>query len=165
MSNLERPAAGQIPDPGTATPPDTDGPLAPSPEAGAGASGDHGRRQGSRLAAAQRESDAIDRLVRRVLAAGLTLSALLLCTGFILWLARGGDVPSAVQGPLTAARSMAALEPVGFFSYGLLVLILTPFVRVAGSVVIFFRERDWRFAVVTALVLLSMIAGLVVGSL
>jgi len=107
----------------------------------------------------------IDRLVRRVLTVGLSLSAILLCAGFVTWAARGGDMPATVPGPLSAARSLAALDPIGFFSYGLLVLILTPFVRVAGSIVIFLREHDWRFAAVTGLVLVSMGAGLLVGSL
>lgn len=118
-----------------------------------------------RLSAASAVDERIERLVRRVLTAGLALSAFLLCAGFIVWAVRGGDVPATVSGPVDAARSLVALEPIGLFSYGLLVLILTPFVRVAGSIVIFLREHDWRFAAVTGLVLASMGAGLLVGSL
>ncbi len=119
----------------------------------------------SRLPATSVVDERIERLVRRVLTAGLGLSAALLCAGFIIWAVRGGAMPATVPGPLSAARSLVALEPIGLFSYGLLVLILTPFVRVAGSIVIFLREHDWRFAAVTGLVLASMGAGLLVGSL
>lgn len=110
-------------------------------------------------------TERIDTLVRRVLAAGLALSAALLCAGFLVWAVGGGGMPSTVEGPVSAARSVAALEPVGFFSYGLFSLIMTPFARVAGTTVVFLRDRDWRFATVTALVLASMIAGFVVGAL
>lgn len=117
------------------------------------------------LPTASAVDERIERLVRRVLTAGLGLSAFLLCAGFIIWAVRGGGMPSTVLGPLEAARSLISLDPVGLFSYGLLVLILTPFVRVAGSIVVFLREHDWRFAAVTSLVLVSMGAGLLVGSL
>ncbi|MBM3147423.1 MAG: DUF1634 domain-containing protein [Actinobacteria bacterium] len=121
--------------------------------------------EASRLPVASAVDERIERLVRRVLTAGLGLSAFLLSTGFIIWAVRGGDMPATVQGPLNAARSLIALDPIGLFSCGLLVLILTPFVRVAGSIVVFLREHDWRFAAVTGLVLVSMGAGLLVGSL
>ena len=106
----------------------------------------------------------IDRLVRRLLAGGLVVCAVLLLAGVVVLLVRGGTLPTAVTGPLQGARDMAALRPIGFFSLGLLALILTPFVRVAGSVVVFLRAHDWRYAVITAAVLAIMIAGIWLGT-
>lgn len=42
-------------------------------------------------------------------------------------------------------------------------LIGTPFVRVAGSLVTFVRERDGRYVLVTAIVLLVMCLGVLLG--
>ena len=58
---------------------------------------------------------------------------------------------------------MAALRPAAYLSLGLVVLIGTPFVRVAGSLVVFARERDRRYVLVTAIVLLVMCASVVLG--
>jgi uncharacterized membrane protein len=106
----------------------------------------------------------INRLVHRVLMIGLTISATLLVTGLIVWGARGGlALPHSVTGPAQAVRDVGGLRPVGFFSLGLLALILTPFARVAGTVVIFLREHDRRYTVITAAVLAIMIASIFVG--
>ena len=108
---------------------------------------------------------AINRLVKVVLTWGLILGAALLVAGFVVWMVRGGQLAASVERPAAAARSIAQLEPIGFFSIGLLVIILTPFVRVAGSVVVFLHGREWIYTAVTACVLLSMIAGLLIGAL
>jgi len=80
-----------------------------------------------------READSVDRAVRVVLAVGLAISSLLLVAGFVVWTASGGDLPASVHGPVAAARDLVHLKPIGFFSLGLLVLILTPFARVVGT--------------------------------
>jgi uncharacterized membrane protein len=106
----------------------------------------------------------INRLVHRVLMIGLTISATLLVTGLVVWGARGGAaLPRSVTGPAQAVRDVGRLRPVGFFSLGLLALILTPFARVAGTIVIFLREHDRRYAVITATVLAIMIASIFLG--
>ena len=106
----------------------------------------------------------IDRLVRRLLAGGLVVCAVLLLAGVMVLLVRGGTLPTTVTGPLRGARDMAALRPIGFFSLGLLALILTPFVRVAGSVAVFLRAHDWRYAAITAAVLAIMLTGIWLGT-
>ena len=106
----------------------------------------------------------INRLVHRVLMIGLTISAALLVAGLVVWGARGGAaLPQSVTGPAQAVRDVGGLRPIGFFSLGLLALILTPFARVAGTIVIFLRERDRRYAVITATVLAIMIASIFLG--
>jgi uncharacterized membrane protein len=47
---------------------------------------------------------------------------------------------------------------------GLVLLMLTPFLRVLTTLVLFWRERDWRFTALASAVLL-MLAGQVVYSL
>jgi uncharacterized membrane protein len=111
-----------------------------------------------------RETDAIDRVVRAVLGTGLVISGVLLVAGFIVWLAGRGSVPASVHGPITAARDLVRLQPIGFFSWGLLVLILTPFARVIGTLVVFLRLHDWRFAAVSSGVLAGMLTALVIAA-
>jgi uncharacterized membrane protein len=111
-----------------------------------------------------RETDAIDRVVRAVLGTGLVISSLLLVAGFVAWLAGGGSVPSSVEGPVNAAHDLVRLQPIGFFSWGLLVLILTPFARVIGTLVVFLRLHDWRFAAVSSGVLAGMLTALVIAA-
>ena len=110
-----------------------------------------------------RPVEAINRLVHRVLMTGLAISATLLVAGLVVWAARGGLLPRSVTGPVQALRDIGGLRPVGFFSLGLLALILTPFARVAGSVVIFLREHDRRYATITAAVLAIMVASILLG--
>ena len=133
------------------------------------AAADTGGTRGTARAAAHgaarsREAAAIDRLVYRVLAVGLVVSAALLVTGMVVWAVHGGRLPGSVAGPWRATRQLVGLQPEGFFSLGLLALILTPVVRVAGSVAVFAKERDWRYVLITSGVLAAMIAGLVVGA-
>jgi uncharacterized membrane protein len=110
-----------------------------------------------------RPSEPINRLVHRVLTIGLAICATLLVAGLVVWAARGGVLPKSVTGPVQAARDIGSLKPVGFFSLGLLALILTPFARVAGSIMVFLREHDRRYAAITATVLVIMIASIFLG--
>jgi uncharacterized membrane protein len=110
-----------------------------------------------------READAVDRVVRVVLGAGLIASSLLLIAGFVAWALNGGDIPVSVHGPIAAARESARLEPMGFFSLGLLLLILTPFARVIGTVVVFLRLHDWRYGLVSLGVLAAMVTAVLIA--
>jgi uncharacterized membrane protein len=46
---------------------------------------------------------------------------------------------------------------------GLLVLIATPILRVIGSTLAFLYERDWRYALITFVVLLVVTLSLLLG--
>ena len=69
------------------------------------------------------------------------------------------------RGPArrTCRRCCASSDPAAYLSLGLIVLIATPFVRVAGSIVAFARERDRRYVLVTAVVLAVMCLSVVLG--
>lgn len=81
----------------------------------------------------------------RLLQLGITLAAVFLAGGLILWMGRG---PSGVAG--------AAL------TVGLIVLMATPILRVAVSLVAYIRMRDWLFVMTTVMVfvLLAVTVGL-----
>ena len=106
----------------------------------------------------------VDRMVRDTLIAGVTLGMALLGVGLVLTLAGRGGLAHTSLRAVPAFRAAAHGRAEGFYSLGLLVLILTPFVRVIGSIVAFTVLREWRFVAVTTAVLLVMIASIVIGA-
>jgi uncharacterized membrane protein len=105
----------------------------------------------------------IERAIRWILLCGIALSVALMAAGLLLGVARGAGLPRGVVPLAELPRALAAPRPAAYLSLGLIVLIGTPFVRVAGSLVVFVRERDGRYVLVTATVLFVMCLGLVLG--
>ena len=86
----------------------------------------------------------LERSIGIVLRAGVIASSVSLTIGLLLSLATGGG---AVAGLLLNA--------------GIVVLLATPVARVIVSTVQYVSERDWRFATLTFIVLLELIASAV----
>jgi uncharacterized membrane protein len=55
-------------------------------------------------------------------------------------------------------------DPLAVIALGLLVLIATPVLRVAVSIVTFALERDWVYVAITTLVLCILIASFLLGA-
>ncbi|HEX8939370.1 MAG TPA: DUF1634 domain-containing protein [Candidatus Limnocylindrales bacterium] len=114
------------------------------------------------------DPDAFRTVVSVVLAAGVLTSAGLIAAGFGLARFVGWE------GSLTGARSggaapadfatigagLLALRPVAIAQLGLLVLVATPVVRVAASLVAFGLERDSLYVAITGAVLAVLLASL-----
>ena len=111
-----------------------------------------------------RRREPIDRVVQGTLVAGVAVSAALLVAGLVLTALGHGGVPDATLSIGAAFRGLLHGEPDAYYTLGLVVMILTPFVRVIGSVVAFAVERDWRYVGVTATVLAVMIVTIVVSA-
>jgi uncharacterized membrane protein len=117
-----------------------------------------------RPGAGERRRANVDIVVHHTLAAGVAIGIVLLVVGLVLTVAgRGGLATLSLKAP-AAWRAAWRLRAAGFYSLGLLALILTPFVRVVGSIVAFAAARDWRFVAVTSAVLAVMIASIVIGA-
>jgi uncharacterized membrane protein len=101
--------------------------------------------------------------IRWILLSGIAVSVALMAAGLVLGVARGAGLPRGVVPLAELPRALAALRPAAYLSLGLIVLIGTPFVRVAGSLLVFVKERDRRYVLVTASVLLVMCLGVVLG--
>ena len=122
----------------------------------AGTPGDADRRSGRRAT--------IDTVVHHTLVAGVVTGLALLLVGLALTVAgRGGLAVASLKAP-AAVRAAVHLRAAGFYSLGLLALILTPFVRVLGSIVAFAAAREWRFVAVTSAVLLVMLVSIAIGA-
>jgi uncharacterized membrane protein len=106
----------------------------------------------------------IDTVVHHTLVAGVATGLALLLVGLALTVAgRGGLAVASLKAP-AALRAAVHLRAAGYYSLGLLALILTPFIRVLGSIVAFAAAREWRFVAVTSAVLLVMLVSIAVGA-
>jgi len=110
----------------------------------------------------------VERWVGRTLRFGVWTSAGLMVAGLLLaWLSAGSlRLPSENPTPGEVFRSLLAgsLDPVTLMFAGLLLLMLTPFLRVLTAAAGFAAEKDRRFVVV-ALVVFAMLLGELVFSL
>ncbi len=113
-------------------------------------------------------------LVSAVLLGGVSLSALVLAAGLVLFLWRG----PAELGPTSAAQSaglplspypttipgiwagLTAADPLAVIQLGVLLLISTPVLRVATSVLLYVGQGDRLFSVITLVVLAILLFGL-----
>jgi uncharacterized membrane protein len=105
----------------------------------------------------------IERMVSRVLATGIAVSVALMVAGLVLALIDKEGTPSHVVPLADLPALLGDLDPAAYLSLGLIVLIATPFVRVAGSIVAFARERDLRYVLITAVVLAVMCLSVALG--
>ena len=93
-------------------------------------------------------------------------SVVLMAAGLVLFAASGGDV--AVTGtidipPISHILAGAlALEPLSLMAMGIVVLLLTPFARVAGASVTFMVKKDWRYALISLGVMIVLVLSLLV---
>ena len=95
----------------------------------------------------------IEIIIANLLRAGVSLAALVVLTGGIIFLVRHGHEPTGYHvfaGEPSDLRnwkgilhSAFALRARGIIQLGLLLLIATPVARVAFSVFAFLLERDW----------------------
>lgn len=113
--------------------------------------------------APQHAMDAVERTVSRVLIVGIALSVTLMAAGLVLGIVAGEPIPQGVVGFAQLPQALVSFDPGAYLSLGLIVLILTPFVRVGGSIVAFARERDRRYVLITAVVFAVMWLSVLVG--
>jgi uncharacterized membrane protein len=107
--------------------------------------------------------DPVERTVSRILIAGIALSVALMAIGIVLGAVGGDGLPSGVVPLADMPSLLLDLDAGAYVSLGLIVLIATPFVRVAGSLVAFAFQGDRRYVAVTAVVLAIMFANVLLG--
>jgi uncharacterized membrane protein len=112
----------------------------------------------------------LETIIGRLLQGGVLLAAATVLLGAILYLAghhaeRVNYQTFAAGGPDSCTldgivRSATHLESLGIIQFGLLLLIATPVARVGLAIVGFALERDRLYTVVSAIVLLILLASL-----
>ena len=103
--------------------------------------------------------------IAKLLKAGVLLSAAITLIGLVLFLVTGsGGYDGAFPKSLPAIwTGLLALKPYAVIMLGVLILILTPFFRVGVSIVVFLREKDLLYTVISVFVFLVLIVSLVLG--
>jgi uncharacterized membrane protein len=110
--------------------------------------------------AAEATSKGEHRAVQFILRAGLLVASVLMAVGMVVHLISGHG-----RAPAVPLFSIFAQHEMGLFltALGVAVLGLTPMVRVAALVVIWARERDWKFVGVAFAVVVVLTAAVVLG--
>jgi uncharacterized membrane protein len=109
-------------------------------------------------------------VVSAVLTAGVAISAALIGVGFLAALAIGWQAAILGAAPSHVAATdfgnlpdrLAVLQPLAISQFGLLVLLATPVLRVAASVVGFALEGDRLYAAITLAVLTVLVVSIFV---
>lgn len=117
----------------------------------------------SRVEVERHVMDPVEKVVHWVLLVGLVVSVALMGLGIVLGLARHDGLPDGVTAPGELWQGVREGDAAAFLTLGLLVLIVTPFLRVAGTLVAFARERDLRYVVISAAVLTAMCLSVLLG--
>lgn len=121
-----------------------------------------------------RPSDhAVEQLVGRLLQIGVAISAVVVLIGGVMLLVRhGSEVPvyTPFRGEPENIRSLPgivhgalAADARSIIQFGLLLLIATPILRVAFTLVAFALQRDRLYVLVTSIVLALLLYGLIYG--
>ncbi len=115
----------------------------------------------------------MDEIIGRLLQAGVILAAVFVLGGGVVYLVRHQTQVTnyqVFQGEPEELRTVSgifheamALRGRGLIQLGLLILIATPIARVAFSVVAFLCQRDWKYVVVTLIVLGLLLYSLLGG--
>lgn len=105
----------------------------------------------------------LNEVVHRMLVIGLLASTAMMLAGVVLALARHRLLTTTTPDFGSTWERIEALRPSGFLALGILILIATPIFRVLGACVTFSYERDWRYAGLTFIVLLVLVASLIIG--
>lgn len=116
----------------------------------------------------------IERMVSALLRTGVLASASVVFAGGIYYLARhGGESanfrrfagqPSVDRIVSEIVKGAFSLRARSVIQLGVLLLIATPIVRVAVSLVAFMLERDGSYVLITALVLAVLLVSLITGA-
>ena len=110
----------------------------------------------------ERKEQLAYRWVALILRAGSFLSAGVLLAG-VLWALAQPDVPMQVGPPLPLDLfwdQLWVLNPYAIMQAGVLLLLLTPLLRLVVAAVSFFLEREPRYALASLVVLLIIVGSL-----
>jgi uncharacterized membrane protein len=111
-------------------------------------------------------AEQIESVISKSLKIGVILSAVITLVGFAMFLITGNSgYPDKFfpTDPLQIFAGVAALKPYAIILTGLMILILTPVLRVGISIILFLKEKDYKFTVITAVVFVILIISFLLG--
>ena len=111
----------------------------------------------------QERDVSVNRLIRYLLTTSVLTSATLLALGLLIALVRNTPRPLIVPSLAEIVRPESIGNGLGLLYLGLMVLMITPVLEVAGLVYVYARIGRWRFVLISLLVLSLLGASLVLG--
>ncbi|MEC0372545.1 DUF1634 domain-containing protein [Paenibacillus chibensis] len=108
----------------------------------------------------------VELAVSRWLRIGVIISAAVIVIGLILLFIHGGSGYPDDYYPHSLSEIYSgtiALKPYAVITTGLILLILTPVLRVAISIWVFVREGDKLYVIITSIVLAILIISFILG--
>lgn len=113
----------------------------------------------------------VEYVVSQVLRYGVLLSFLIILLGSVMLFVEGGrDVAVRLTGPphphnpAEVINGVLHLQPKAIIDLGLMLLIATPVIRVAVSVLAFLAEEDYVYTLITLFVLAVLLASFFLGA-
>lgn len=106
------------------------------------------------------EDERIRRLTTRAVGAVLLAAGAALCVGVVAGVAAGTELPRGVDPRALRLGLLAAGDASSWTSLGVVLLILTPLVRVAGAAVGFANARAGRSLAASVVLLLFLLGSL-----
>lgn len=116
----------------------------------------------------------IEQLIGLQLRYGVIISSLIVLAGGVLYLSQSGQLPlppyhhfAGTKGGFTSfgeiLSGIAAMRAGGIIQFGVVVLIATPILRIAFSLLGFVLEKDRMYILITAIVLTVMMLSIFGG--
>jgi uncharacterized membrane protein len=114
------------------------------------------------------ETQFINSVVAIILATGMYVTVTLYLVGLVLMFAEGTGVPRMSDQYFhsfgTFFSSLFSLRASAFLYLGTITLILTPVSRVLISIFAFWKEKDFKYVGITAVVFMVIMISVLVGS-
>jgi hypothetical protein len=91
------------------------------------------------------------------------LAGLLRCGTWLASVVTGLGITMSLSSEATGAAWLSGLSAADVVAAGIALFIALPVLRVLLMLAVFIRERDYRLVAVTALVLMTIVAGFAIG--
>lgn len=105
-------------------------------------------------------------LISKTLRIGVAISAVITGLGLLMLLITGNSGYPDNSFPTSLLQiftDLSALKPYAIILTGLLVLILTPVLRVGISIITFLKEKDYLYVMITSIVFFILIVSFLIG--
>jgi uncharacterized membrane protein len=103
-------------------------------------------------------------IISNVLKIGVLISAAFLIIGLSMLILTGDtSCPTGDMSLEWFISGLGAVTPSHIIFTGFLILVSTPILRIAASVMIYLQQRDYAFAAITGIVLAVMLYSLTMG--
>ncbi|ADK16378.1 MULTISPECIES: DUF1634 domain-containing protein [Clostridium] len=123
-------------------------------------------QQNSTIEKNEKSAEELELIISTFLRIGVILSSIVILTGLLMFLISGH---SGYAGnyyptkPIEILKGCKYFKPYAIMLFGLLILMAIPVLRVAVSILVFFKEGDYLYVKITSLVLVILLCSILMG--